>query len=95
MGIILFIILIAGLMFFAYQFMQMLIKLGELSKIQRALFILDEKDSEDLMKKFKIQNKDIYTELVADSFRAVQQAKRNGSISLEKEVTREGDIREL
>jgi len=95
MGIVILLVSMFGLVFLAYQFMQMLIALGELSKIQRALFILDEKDNEDLMKKFNIQSRDVYTELVADSIRAIQQAKRNGSIKLEKEVSSEGNIQEL
>lgn len=78
-----------------WWFMKLIMKLGELNKIQRALYVLHHKDGDDLMTKFNIKNRDTYEEIVADSFRAVQQARRDGSISFNKEVSREGDIREL
>lgn len=92
------IIILAGmfvLLFLGWKPFQLLIAMGSLIKIRRALYIIENKDREDFMSKLNIKNKDVYSELVADSLREIEQARRDGGISLEKEVSRDEDVREL
>ena len=93
------ILLLGGSLVGCYLFLMVLIKLGELDKLERAIYIADKK-----LKFIRKLNKWSTEEQSAsfergidpyDVWSSIDMAARRGYISLKREIEREGSIQEI